>query len=198
MNEEIDEFYMLKKNYMKKKTNRCINCNRSVGTNFKVEYFRDKRVLKIECGSVDEPCDLKKEITIMKKFNRNDYMNDLNKKKKELEDNILKLKNKLLYELISDKEYNATYDELNKEYMIIVKEIEVLQSNMDKENIEKDIIIYNLKDEIENVLGIENVNDKIYNIISKVKPISELYQNTLELIEEDNNFRVKNKEIIFV
>ena len=194
MNEEIDEFYMLKKNYMNKKTNRCINCNRSVGTNFKVEYFRDKRVLKIECGSVDEPCDLKKEITIMKNFNRNDYMNDLNKKKKELEDNILKLKNKLLYELISDKDYNDKYDKLNKEYMIIVKEIEVLQSNMDKENMEKDIIRYNLKDEIENVLGIEDMDNKIYNIISKVKPISELYQNTLELIAEDNNFRVKRKK----
>ena len=39
MNDEIDEFYMLKKNYMNKKTNRCINCNRAVGTEFKIEYF---------------------------------------------------------------------------------------------------------------------------------------------------------------
>ena len=194
MNEEIDEFYMLKKNYMNKKTNRCINCNRSVGTNFKVEYFRDKRLLKIECGSVDEPCDLKKEITVIKNFNRKDYINAVNKKKEELENTILKLKNKLLYELISDKEYNDKYDELNKEYMMIVKEIDVLQSNMDKENMEKDIIRNKLKDEIENVLEIEDEDDKIYNIISKVKPISELYQNTLELIDEDNNFRVKRKK----
>ena len=195
MNEEIDEFYMLKKNYMNKKTNRCINCNRSVGTNFKVEYFKDKRVLKIECGSIDDPCDLKKEVIVVKKFNRNDYINDLNNKKKELEDTISKLKNKLLYELISEKEYNDKYDELSKEYTIVAKEIEVLQSNTDKENMEKDIIRNKLKEEIEQVLEIESEDDKIYNIITKVKPISELYQNTLELIEEENNnFRVKSKK----
>jgi len=78
--------------------------------------------------------------------------------------------------------------------MIIVKEIDILQSNMDKENMEKDIIRNKLKDEIENVLEIDDEDDKIYNIISKVKPISELYQNTLELIEEDNNFRVKRNK----
>jgi predicted ribosome quality control (RQC) complex YloA/Tae2 family protein len=195
MNEAIDEFYMLKKNYMNKKTNRCINCNRSVGTNFKVEYFKDKRVLKIECGSIDDPCDLKKEVIVVKKFNRNDYINDLNNKKKELEDTISKLKNKLLYELISEKEYNDKYDELSKEYTIVAKEIEVLQSNTDKENMEKDIIRNKLKEEIEQVLEIESEDDKIYNIITKVKPISELYQNTLELIEEENNnFRVKSKK----
>ena len=42
--------------------------------------MRDKRVLKIECGSVDEPCDLKKEITVIKNFNRKDYINTVNKK----------------------------------------------------------------------------------------------------------------------
>ena len=134
MNEEIDEFYMLKKNYMNKKTGRCINCNRSVGTNFKVEYFRDKRVLKIECGSIDDPCDLKKEVIVVKNFNRKDYMNELDRKKKELEDNILKLKNKLLSELISDKEYNVEYEKISGEYNVIVKEIEMRQSGIDKEN----------------------------------------------------------------
>jgi hypothetical protein len=195
MNEEIDEFYMLKKNYMNKKTNRCINCNRSVGTNFKVEYFIDKRILKIECGSIDEPCDLKKEVIVLKNFNRKDYMNELNIKKKELEDNILKLKNKLLYELISDKKYNEEYEKITSEYSVIVKEIEMRQSGIDKENIEKDMISNKLKEEIENVLEIENEEDKIYNIISKVKPISELYKSKLELIEEENsNFRLKMKK----
>ena len=195
MNEAIDEFYMLKKNYMNKKTNRCINCNRNVGTNFKIEYFIDKRVLKIECGSIDEPCDLKKEVIVVKNFNRKDYMNELNIKKKELEDNILKLKNKLLYELISEKEYNEEYEKINGEYSVIVKEIEMRQSGIDKENIEKDMIPNKLKEEIDNVLEIENEDDKIYNIISKVKPISELYQSKLELIEEENsNFRLKMKK----
>ena len=195
MNEEIDEFYMLKKNYMNKKANRCINCNKSVGTNFTVEYFKDKRVLKIECGSIDDPCDLKKEVIVVKKFNRKDYMNELDMKKKELEDSILKLKNKLLYELISEKEYNVEYEKINSEYSVIVKEIEMRQSGIDKENIEKDMIPNKLREEIENVLEIENEDDKIYNIISKVKPISELYQNTLEIIEEENNnFRVKRKK----
>ena len=87
----------------------------------------------------------------IKNFNRKDYINAVNKKKEELENNILKLKNKLLYELISDKEYNDKYDELNKEYMIIVKEIDVLQSNMDKENMEKDITRNKLKEEIESL-----------------------------------------------
>ena len=195
MNEEIDEFYMLKKNYMNKKTNRCINCNRSVGTNFKVEYFKDKRVLKIECGSIDDPCDLKKEVIVVKNFNRKDYMNELNIKKKELEDSILKLKNKLLYELITDKEYNAEYEKITSEYTVIVKEIEMRQSGIDKENMEKDMISNKLREEIENILEIENEDDKIYNIISKVKPISELYQSKLELIEEENNnFRLKMKK----
>lgn len=195
MNEEIDEFYMLKKNYMNKKTNRCINCNRSVGTNFKVEYFKDKRVLKIECGSIDDPCDLKKEVIVVKNFNRKDYMNELDIKKKELEDSILKLKNKLLYELISEKEYNVEYEKINSEYSVIVKEIEIRQRGIDKESMEKEMIPNKLREEIENVLDIENEDDKIYNIISKVKPISELYQSKLELIEEENNnFRLKMKK----
>ena len=195
MNEEIDEFYMLKKNYMNKKTNRCINCNRNVGTNFKVEYFKDKRVLKIECGSIDDPCDLKKEVIVVKNFNRKDYMNELDIKKKELEDSILKLKNKLLYELISEKEYNVEYEKINSEYSVIVKEIEMRQRGIDKENMEKEMIPNKLREEIENVLDIENEDDKIYNIISKVKPISELYQSKLELIEEENNnFRLKMKK----
>ena len=195
MNEEIDEFYMLKKNYMNKKTNRCINCNRSVGTNFKVEYFKDKRVLKIECGSIDDPCDLKKEVIVVKNFNRKDYMNELDIKKKELEDSILKLKNKLLYELISEKEYNVEYEKINSEYSVIVKEIELRQRGIDKESMEKEMIPNKLREEIENVLDIENEDDKIYNIISKVKPISELYQSKLELIEEENNnFRLKMKK----
>ena len=195
MNDEIDEFYMLKKNYMNKKTNRCINCNRSVGTNFKVEYFKDKRVLKIECGSIDDPCDLKKEVIVVKNFNRKDYMNELDIKKKKLEDIILKLKKKLLYELISEKEYNVEYEKITSEYSIIVKEIEMRQSGIDKENMEKDMIPNKLREEIENILEIENEDDKIYNIISKVKPISELYQSKLELIEEENNnFRLKMKK----
>ena len=195
MNEEIDEFYMLKKNYMKKKINRCINCNRNVGTNFKVEYFRDKRVLKIECGSIDDPCDLKKEVIVVKNFNRKDYINELDIKKKELEDIILKLKNKLLYELISDKEYNVEYEKIIGEYGVIVKELEMRQSGIDKENMEKDMLPNKLKEEIENVLEIENEDDKIYNIISKVRPISELYQRKMELVgEENNNFRLKMKK----
>ena len=63
---------------MNKKTNRCINCNRGVGTNFKVEYFKDKRVLKIECGSIDDPCDLKKEVIVVKNFNRKDIIETYN------------------------------------------------------------------------------------------------------------------------
>ena len=69
------------------------------------------------------------------------------------------------------------------------------QSGIDKEDIEKYMIPNKLKEEIENILEIENEDAKLYNIISKVKPISELYQSKLELIEEENNnYRLNMKK----
>ena len=194
MNDEIDEFYMLKKNYMNKKTNRCINCNRAVGTEFKIEYFSDKRILKIDCGDKSNPCDLKKEVTVMKKFNRDDYIKELNEKKKELEDEIMKIKNKLLYELINEKEYNDLYEKMNNEYKIIVKEVETASANVDKEKMKHEAIRNKLSEEIENNLEIDNEDDRIYNLINKIGPISKLYQDNLLLIKEENEtYRLKEK-----
>ena len=187
MNDEIDEFYMLKKNYMNKKTNRCINCNRAVGTEFKVEYFSDKRILKIDCGDKDNPCDLKKEVLVLKTFNRDDYIRELEVKKKEIEDEIMKLKNKLLYELISETQYNKLFEEINNEYKIIVKEIEAASANVDKEDMKRLSIKNKLSEEIENNLEIEDEYDKMYNIMNKIKPISSLYQDNLILVKEDND-----------
>ncbi len=194
MNDEIDEFYMLKKNYMNKKTNRCINCNRAVGTEFKVEYFSDKRILKIDCGDKDNPCDLKKEVLVLKTFNRDDYIRELEVKKKEIEDEIMKLKNKLLYELISETQYNKLFEEINNEYKIIVKEIEAGSANLDKEDMKRLSIKNKLSEEIENNLEIEDEYDKMYNIMNKIKPISSLYQDNLILVKEDNDvYRLREK-----
>ena len=194
MNEEIDEFYMLKKNYMNKKTNRCINCNRAVGTHFKVEYFSDKRILKIDCGDKDNPCDLKKEVVVLKTFNRDDYIRELEVKKKEIEDEIMKLKNKLLYELISETQYNKLFEEINNEYKKIVKEIETASANVDKEDMKRLSIKNKLSEEIENNLEIEDEYDKMYNIINKIKPISSLYQDNLILLKEENDvYRLREK-----
>lgn len=194
MNDEIDEFYMLKKNYMNKKTNRCINCNRAVGTEFKVEYFSDKRILKIDCGDKDNPCDLKKEVLVLKTFNRDDYIRELEVKKKEIEDEIMKLKNKLLYELISETQYNKLFEEINNEYKIIVKEIEAASANVDKEDMKRLSIKNKLSEEIENNLEIEDEYDKMYNIMNKIKPISSLYQDNLILVKEDNDvYRLREK-----
>ena len=194
MNDEIDEFYMLKKNYMNKKTNRCINCNRAVGTDFKVEYFSDKRILKIDCGDKDNPCDLKKEVVVLKTFNRDDYIRELDVKKKEIEDEIMKLKNKLLYELISETQYNKLFEEINNEYKIIVKEIERASANVDKEDMKRLSIKNKLSEEIENNLEIEDEYDKMYNIINKIKPISSLYQDNLILLKEENGvYRLREK-----
>lgn len=186
MNEEIDEFYMLKKNYMNKKNNRCINCNRSVGTDFKVEFYSDKRILKIECGDKDNPCDLKKEVSVSKKFNRDDYIRELNMKKKELEDEILKLKNKLLYELITENQYNNLYEKINNDYKMIVKELEKSNANIDKEDMKREVIKNKLSEEIENNLEIENEDDRMFNVINKIRPISKLYQDNLTLVKEEN------------
>ena len=185
---------MLKKNYMNKKTNRCINCNRAVGTEFKVEYFSDKRILKIDCGDKDNPCDLKKEVLVLKTFNRDDYIRELEVKKKEIEDEIMKLKNKLLYELISETQYNKLFEEINNEYKIIVKEIEAGSANVDKEDMKRLSIKNKLSEEIENNLEIEDEYDKMYNIMNKIKPISSLYQDNLILVKEDNDvYRLREK-----
>lgn len=185
MNKDINEFYMLKKKYGNNKKNRCFNCNREPGAKFKIEYFEDKRKLVIECGHEVEPCDLKKEISIQKDFNTEEHLENLISMKRNIEDEILKLKNKLLYELINDEDYNKNFTELNKEFISISKEIETRENNLDKiKNEGKDLELA-IKTAIEENIIIENTNDRIENLITKVYPIGDLYKQKLEIVKEE-------------
>ena len=43
-----------------------------------------------------------------------------------------------------------------------------------------------LSEEIENNLELENQDDRMFNIINKITPISNLYQDNLTLLKEEN------------
>ena len=194
MNNEIDEFYMLRKNYKNQNKNRCINCNRSVGTNFSIEYFTDKRILKVVCGDTVNPCELKKEVIIVKDFNTMSYVNELKKEKQEMENDILKLKNKLLYELINETEYDKLFNEINSKYMRLVKELEIRINNIEKEVYENNKIKNSLKEIIEENNEYENSDEKIFNILNNIVPTAKVYKEQLKLIAEENgNYRLKEK-----
>lgn len=116
MDDNLNYFFRQREKYKSTNKKKCIGCSKNVGTKFVIENWESKRVYKMYCGDETEPCDLNLKIEVKK--NKNTYQNLLVVKQTilDLEIQISKLKNKLLFEIISEETYQDLFNKLESDY----------------------------------------------------------------------------------
>ena len=194
MNNQLNEFYRLKKMYSKNRT-KCVHCNRSVGTNFTAEYWEKKRVLQVRCGDSDNPCDLNKEVTIHKNMNSPERLSKLQSEKRDLETNIIKLKNRLLHELVSQRLFDSEFESLTKQHVTVSNQIQQIVSflhNLEQEKANEDALF---SQRLFTNRLIDDRPTRIHDMISNVYPFLDKRRSRMELLEYEERLGTKTYEL---
>lgn len=184
MDDFLNEFYKLRGEYKNNKSKRCINCNRTVGTQFVIEYFEKKRVMKIVCGDEKSPCELNKEVTIMNEINSKSYLSKIKDERIKIENEMLELKNRMLYGLVEEDNFNKEFEELKKKINTVENEIKLYKEKVEKAESEREqnkTIMKELHDKNREIKDLElRLNDMIKNIY----PMKDKVCKELELLSE--------------
>lgn len=193
---DLNEFYRLKNQFYKSKEPRkCINCNRVVGTIFKAEYYEDKRILKISCGDTVKPCDLNKEVTVQKDKLSFSNLRELINQKNEEEREILKLKSKLLYNVINDTVFNKEFDIRKNTYKTLIHNIQNAQAHIEKRHQSSVILIDQINTLIDDNSRIEDSKSRIQHMIEMLFPLVEQLHKTLEVVVQEDSHILISKPI---
>lgn len=182
MNELLNEYYKKKKQYLNAKGKQCVNCKRNVGTKFVTEYYKTKRILRMQCGDSEAPCDLDKEIVVMNKEKPLNYERQLREKIINTEKNILKIKNERLYDLIDESEMETGLEKLNEQMRKLQKELqgytnEVVEVGDKNEGVDEMARLIKRNKEIENKK--ERLTDMVTNIQSYKEEFHKKQETTI-------------------
>jgi hypothetical protein len=189
IDDKLNEYYRFKKRYIKNKQ-KCINCNRNVGSKFITENWDNKRVYKIKCGDNDKPCDLNKEIIIIKDNDTKENLHLLKNTKDDLELKILKLKNEKLFFLDNDDQIDEKIKKLTNLYNNVTKKYSTIFDKLtSKSNTYKEALV-ELMDVVNQNSEIEDTTDRITHLLKTVKPISIKMKSFLEL-HQINDYEYK-------
>ena len=180
IDDKLNEYYRFKKRYIKNKK-KCINCNREVGTQFITEIWDKKRVYKIKCGDNDKPCDLNKEIIIIKDIDTKENLHLLKKTKDDLELKILKQKNEKLFFLDNDVKFDENFKKLTNLYDKVTKEYSTMFDKLASKTNTYKLAVIELIDVVNENSEIENTTERITHLLKTVKPISIKMKSFLEL-----------------
>jgi len=171
---------------------KCINCKRpsKKGTIFSTIYHNsdDKtesyRILKAFCGNLADPCNLNIEIIVGKTDNIEELINSVNEDIKEVKNEIIDDKNKLLFGLITTEEAINNFDS-NKSYLTDLTTLyesyldvlnNITNNKEKKENLNEALkLFYNHVIDIKKC--IKNMNDT--DNIQYAKDAVEIYHNIL-------------------
>ena len=196
MDEFLNEFYKLRSEYKNNKSKKCINCNRSVGTQFVIEYFEKKRVMKIICGDENKPCELNKEVTIMNEVDSRIYLSKIKKERIEIENRIFELKNKMVYGLIEEENFNKEFDELKKNINKIENEIKMYVDKLEKEELDREHSKRMMKGLQDKNREIEDLELRLNDMIKNIYPVKETVYKDLELLSESSKIKPWSYELV--
>tara|TARA_Y100000389_G_scaffold121028_1_gene118405 strand:- start:4423 stop:5019 length:597 start_codon:yes stop_codon:yes gene_type:complete len=194
MNNQLNEFYMLKKMYSKNKS-KCVRCNRSVGTTFTAEYWDKKRVLHVRCGDSVSPCDLNKEVTIHKNMNSPEHLAKLNNDKLGIETTIIRLKNRLLHELVSQRLFDSEFESLTKQHAAVSNQIQQIVSFLHSIELEKTNDDALFAQRIYTNSLIDDRPTRIHDMLSNIYPIRDKRRSRMEVIEHEERLGIKTYEL---
>lgn len=169
---------------------KCINCKRPGGTIFSSKYYEENgenhydeyRQLKAICGVTIDPCALNITIDVGKYRFISEILTEFDNDIKEIKDNIIEHKNKLLFGYMTTEEAVGNFNKLKEqlsEYtsysqLVIEKYYQIVDNSKDKQTLREDIeksyvLIDNIKKNIEKfketnntqfVVDIANIYDK--------------------------------------
>ena len=216
----IQKYFKIKVKYEKQVKNDpdqnvCMVCNRKNGMIFSF----NENIYSLQCGNQNEPCSLDIRIRRGIYSNLSDVIQDKIKEQHTIRDRIIEIKVQFIFQEISETEMISKYEETNRKWNELSKEIHILQKSInDKE--EYDILekkqfkeqiqrnVDDIKSAVEEYKSSKNM-EFIHNVIQQYKdeimPLHEQmrdykqieYIKKGEYIERDNKFyKDKNNMII--
>ena len=200
-----------RKQELKAKNPKCVNCGRPVGSIFSEK----ERHLKISCGDKSNPCELNFHVYIGKKENINDLIENTQEMIKEIKEKIIKLKLDLTYNYKTQDEIIEEFTTVKKEYIdlqkindsLVNKKINYLN---EKENVKANEELFfhinnninRIKKAIDNYIENKNLQEittiiSIYNdeLIEKYKEINKNKYKQMYVLKDNNEFYLIQKKI---
>ena len=185
-----------KRNEFHKVKPKCINCKRPGGTIFSSKYheesggeYNEFRQLKAICGVIMDPCNLNITINVGKYNFMSDILTEYDTEIREIKNNIINYKNKLLFGFITTNEalnsftnlkkllndYTTYYHSFMEEYFHIADNSEdqrALKENIEQsyvfvENIKKSIQDFNETNNVQFVRDVVNIYEQSLNPLFK-------------------------------
>jgi len=187
MDDKINYFFMERKKYRTSNKKKCINCSRNVGTKFSIELWESKRIYKIQCGDENDPCDLNKIVEVKKYIDKYDELLILKENLNELSKEISIIKNKLIFEIISEEVYKEFFTELEDKYkttLIDIKNLEKKMFDIDQQEKTKNNEYIKLTDENRKI---SELNMRINHYLAKIHQFKYQQSELDEIIKEQKN-----------
>jgi hypothetical protein len=193
VNEAINEYYNLKKNYKSGNIKKCIICGEEGGSIFKAELIDDVRHLIAKCGNKSKPCKLNIDIAVGNILYLDEYLKELKGDINNCKLKIITYKYNLIYGYITKDDAIKLYDKYDKEIKNLLNLydnfLEFYNSKYNNNELKKDI--QKLESNIQTYIA----DLKELVIQSKYKEAIELY---LTSIKTDNNeLHDKKNDLIY-
>jgi hypothetical protein len=217
----IQKYFKMKVKYEKQvkndpNSNICMVCNRNNGMIFS---FRDN-IYSLQCGNRNDPCSLDIRIRRGIYSSLSDVIQEKIKEQQTLRDRIIEIKVQFIFQEISETEMVATFEDTNRKWKELSKEIHVLQQNIiqNEESYKKERTQF--EEQIQrNVTDIKSVIDEykssknmeyIHNVIQQYKdeimPLQDQMREYKQIeyikkgdtIQRDNHFYKDNKNMIIL
>jgi hypothetical protein len=159
---------------------KCISCDRPGGTIFKVRYFpavdneESHRQYIATCGIIVEPCNLNFKINVGKIACLPTILDDIQAEIKELKDDIINNKNKLLFGYLTAEEVLSKFDDLESElsgFSSLYEEYLLKYSEL-----------------VDNKKKSDELNEAIIDSVSKIEEI----KGCIKKMNETNNTQFAN------
>lgn len=151
---------------------KCVNCKRRVGTRFSNKYNAedDSRTFLAICGDTVNPCRLNIELKLNAVYILNDIIRNEKHKMNENQNQIIAMKNNLLYG------YEVDQDFAMKQFEVITQEIEE-QTKIIEMNLLKLLNVIKNPAKIQNI---KQMQKDFYNYVAHFKEIIHKYESSPE------------------
>ena len=217
----IQKYFKMKVKYEKQvkndpNSNICMVCNRNNGMVFS---FRDN-IYSLQCGNRNDPCSLDIRIRRGIYSSLSDVIQEKIKEQQTLRDRIIEIKVQFIFQEISETEMVTAFEETNRKWKELSKEIHILQQNIidneeadktERKQFEEQIQrnVNDIKSVIEEYKSSKNM-EFIHNVIQQYKddimPLQEQMREYKQIeyikkgddIQRENHFYKDNKNMIIL
>ena len=162
----LKQYFQLKKKYQndRRKRKKCVGCKRKVGSIFD---FRDGVYVAL-CGNQNDACPLDIQIRREQYGSRASQLSSLKEEESKLKYDIVDLKLKYLFRMVTETEMVDTFSKLKEEFNQTFSQIEELEKTLSRET----------NDKKETSQAIEEATKSLEEAIQEIKSSMKEFQET--------------------